>query len=144
MSVNHVSSAGRVDHAGVILAAALLLLLAVGHALSYSGIVATLPLATLPSRTAVSVVVVWFTISAMLLAFSAAVMACRPRTDAYPERSGGLLLGIGAVMMFSGFLAMVISRCDPFWLQHVLLGALVGWLGWRARKLCASVCAAQT
>jgi hypothetical protein len=79
----------------------------------------------------------------MLLAFSAAVMACRARSDAYPERSAGLLLGIGAVMIFSGFLATVISRGDPFGLQHVLLGALVAWLGWRARKLGASVCTAQ-
>jgi hypothetical protein len=140
MSINHAHSAGRVDRAGVVLVAALLLLLAVGHALSYSGIASALPLATLPSRTTVSVVVVWFTISAMLLAFSGAVMACRPRGNAYPEQSRTVLLGIGAVMMLSGILALVVSRGDPFWLQQVLLGALIGWLGCRARRLDAPAC----
>lgn len=143
MSTNHAYSAGRLDRAGVVLAAALLLLLAVGHALSYSGIAADLPLATLPSRTTVSIVVVWFTISAMLLAFSGAVIACRPRGNAYPAQSRAVLLGIGAVMMFSGILALVVSRGDPFWLQQVLLGALIGGLGWRARRLNAPICRVQ-
>jgi drug/metabolite transporter (DMT)-like permease len=143
MSTDHAYSAGRVDRAGVVLAAALLLLLAAGHALSYAEIVATLPLATLPSRTTVSIVVVWFTISAMLLAFAGAVMACRPRGNAYPVQSRAVLLGIGAVMMFSGILAMVVSRGDPFWLQQVLLGALIGWLGWRARRSDAPVCGVE-
>jgi hypothetical protein len=141
MSGNNLYGANRVDRAGVGLAAVLLLLLAVGHALSYSGIAAALPMASLPSRTAVSIVAVWFTVSAMLVAFAAAVIACRPRGDAYPKRSDGLLLGIGAVMMFSGLLALASSRGDPFWLQQVLLGALIGWLGWRARRVSLSAIA---
>jgi O-antigen ligase len=134
MPTNYDFSSGRVDRAGAILAAALLLLLAVGHALSWSGIAAALSLATLPRHTTVPIVVVWFTISAMLLAFSGAVMACRPRGDAYPARSQAVLLGIGAVMMFSGILALAVSRGDPFWLQQVLLGTLIVWLGWRAGR----------
>jgi hypothetical protein len=111
--------------------AVFLCLMAIGHAVNYSGMSYSLAATAVQPFHADAIRDVWLTISAMLACFGLLLLRAARigmRSDAV------VLLLIGAVLIFSGLAGLMISGGQPFWYQDLVLGLPIVIVGWRTRR----------
>jgi CHASE2 domain-containing sensor protein len=103
--------------------------MAVGHGIAFVGMSQSLSAVAVDRQHVEAIRDVWLTISAMLAGFGVLLLRAARSTPV----DWALIVGIGAILCFSGSAGLVISAGQPFWWQHVVLGLAVAAVGWRSR-----------
>jgi hypothetical protein len=112
----------------------ILCLMAIGHAIAFAGMSKSLTAAAIDPAQADAIRTVWLTVSMVLATFGLLVLRAARQAK---HADWVLTMAIGAVLALSGSAGLAISSGQPFWAQHVVLGAAILIIGWRSRGLAA-------
>jgi hypothetical protein len=134
----HLTDAGirmrKWDRRAAYLCAAILCLMAIGHGIAFADMSQSLAATTIDPVHAQAIRTVWLTVSAMLASFGLLLLRAAHETR---RADWVVIVTIGTVLALSGAAGLAVSAGQPFWWQHVVLGAATIAVGWRSRGITA-------